>query len=73
MTTTGTIKLKGKRLFLGGEQVGEILGHRQMLSWTIVANYRVMVAGKEVARGFAYFADAVKWARDVVPGLVNGG
>ena len=58
------LKLRGKRLFDGDREVAEIRSTREWVRGTPIGDAEVWQDGKRVAKGFAYFRDAVKWVRD---------
>jgi hypothetical protein len=63
MTTAA--KIKGRTLYRGDRVIAFIRGYREMhATYGPLGSYDVMKAGVDlpIASGFAYFADAVKWA-----------
>jgi ApbE superfamily uncharacterized protein (UPF0280 family) len=64
MTTTASLKLKGKKLFRGEVPVATVSGYREhSYKFGPTGSFCVVADGKKIADGFCYFRDAVQWAR----------
>lgn len=61
-------KLKGKVFYEGAEMVAEIVGRRARSKWGVESNIAVIFPGGQRFGGFAYFEDAVRFARQKLEG-----